>query len=717
MPPTPFSRRSLLIGGGLGVGLLVGYRFWPRDAAPLIGAGRNEHRLGGFIRVAEDGVVTVAVPQVELGQGVFTGLAQIVASELGADWSKVGVEVALPGALADNDLLEAEWDGAKLGYAATGGSTSVRGFEARLRDAGAAARAMLCVAAAARLGVDWPALATHGGYVWHGDARIAFGELAVDAARAKLPDHVAWLEGREHRLVSVALPRIDIPAKVDGQAQFAGDIRLPGLVYASIASGPTGATRLAGVDKAAARGIRGLLQVIETERWVAAAATNWWAANRAVEAMHPRFETRGDLPDDKRIAAALTAALADEDRAERLAQTGDVHAAFSGAEVVTQTYHVGLAPHAAVETATATATIEDGVLRVWTNTQVPALAVEAAARATGLALDKVVVQPMLVGGAFGARYEVEIVEQAALLAQRLGRPVQLTRSRAEEMRRDSWRPASAIRLAARTGPEGRIDAWFAQVAAPATVREQAARITGGAPGAGGAERAVIAGAVPPYAIANVATDHHPADIGVPTGDWRGRAHVANAFASECFIDELAARAGLDPFSYRMAMLGDDVRLARCLSRVVALGNWDGGNGAQGIACHAVAGSHAAVLAEAYLVDGRIKVARLVAVVDVGRVINPDIVRAQIMGGLMFGMAAATGTPVTVTGGIAGPTRYGALGLPRMADCPDVNIELIASVEPPGGAGEITVPPVAPAIAGALFAATGVRYRRLPLISR
>lgn len=716
MPLAPFSRRSLLIGGGIGAGLVVGYRLWPRASSPMIAAGQRKHLLGEFVRVAEDGIVTVAVPQVELGHGVFTGLAQIVADALGADWSKVGVEVALPGALADNTLLEHDWGGATLGFAATGGSTSVRGYEARLRDAGAAARALLCAAAAARWGVDADAVDTHGGYAWHGRERIGFGALAADAARAALPADIVPRDGRANRLIPASLPRIDVPAKTDGTAQFAGDIRLPGLVYASIASGPIGAVRLVGIDRTGAQGVRGLLQLIETEHWVAAVATDWWAANRAIEAMRPRFETHGPLADDRGIDAALTAALARD--GERLVTRGDIDALPAGPRVTTRTYVTRLAAHAAVETATATATIEDGALRLWTNTQAPGLAAAAAARATGLSPEKVVVQPMLVGGAWGARFEVEIVEQVALLARWLTRPVQLTWSRAEEMRRATYRAPTLTRLTARTGAGGRIEAWSAQVAAPSSLDEQRRRVTGEQPAQAGAEAAAVVGAEPPYAIPLLTVDHHPATIGVPTGAWRGRAHVANAFAAECFVDELAEQARVDPFSYRMAMLGGDVRLARCLARVVAIGGWQGGapGSNQGVACHAMAGSHAAVLAEAYLEGDRIRVARLVAVVDVGRVINPDIVRAQVIGGLVFGLSGATGAPVSFAGGLARPTRYGALGLPRIADCPDILVELIQSGEPSGGASEVAVPPVAPAIAGALFAATGVRRRRLPLMS-
>ena len=233
--------------------------------------------------------------------------------------------------------------------------------------------------------------------------------------------------------------------------------------------------------------------------------------------------------------------------------------------------------------------------------------------------------------------------------------------------------------------------------------------------------ASVDGAVPPYAFASYAIDHHPAKIGVPTGDWRGRAHGLTAFFTECFIDELAAVSGVDPFSVRMAALGNNPRLAQCLSRVAARGGWQGGGvgTGQGLACHSMADSHIAVFAEADLggTGGRVRVSRLVAVVDCGRVINPDIVKQQIAGGLMFGMAAATGAPVNVIRGLAGPVRMGELGLPRLADAPRIEIELLNSPAPPGGVGELAVPPVAPAIANALYAGSGKRYRTLPLVLR
>jgi isoquinoline 1-oxidoreductase beta subunit len=280
-------------------------------------------------------------------------------------------------------------------------------------------------------------------------------------------------------------------------------------------------------------------------------------------------------------------------------------------------------------------------------------------------------------------------------------------------------------MSARTASDGRIAAWYAQVASPATAHEMESRVFGGA-GAqaaleaakGVAEPAAIAGAVPPYDIPVHAIDHHPASIGLPTGDWRGRAFGTNVFFVESFVDELAHMTGNDPFGFRMGMLGSNPRLAQCLTQVAASGGWRGGiqGSNQGLACCVMAGSCIAVLAQARIGEGgRVKVDRLVAVADVGRIINPNIVRAQIIGGLVFGMSAATSAPVDVRRGIVGPSRIEDIHLPRLSDCPAIDIELIVSRAPPGGASELAVPAVAPAIAGALFAATGVRYRQLPLI--
>lgn len=734
-------RRTLLIGGGAGIGLVVAWSLWPRKYLPNLTADQGETVFGAWIKIGDDGHVAVAVPQAEHGQGVYTTLPQIVADELGADWRTVAVEPAPLNPLYANpfgaeelfeggdDTLTKAWRDARavqIGLMFTGGSSSIRTFEDPLRAAGAAARILLCKAAAARWKVDWQTCATGDGFVTHGKDRLRFAELAAEAARdfggTVLPDPLPLRGDATNRLYGQSVPRLDGPSKIDGSANFAGDIRLPDMLFASIRQGPVGDSKLVRVDRAAADRINGVRHVVTNDQWVAAVATTWWAANKALDAMAPRFETRGGRIDDASIAAALKAAL--DAPGTRIAQAGDVAAAFKDAKLVTADYQVGLAPHAAIETMTATAQLRGGRLDLWLPTQAPGLARAAAAAAIGLSEDAVLVHPMLIGGSFGANLETQCAAQAAVLARTLDRPVQLVWSRAEDLLHDRFRPPARARMSARLGANGQILGWQAKIAAPATGQQLARRLLAQDRGfsaalslAGSSDRYAVAGAKPVYRIPAFAIDHHPAEIGVPTGHWRSGAHSYTAFFTECFLDELAHLAGTEPLSYRIGMLGGDARLARCLSTAASLGGWEGGvaGSGQGIACHSFRGSHIAVLVEAHVGEGQaVSVDRIVAAVDCGRQVNPDVVKQQIEGGLLFGMAAAIGGGTRFTANLAQARSFGALGLPRLADTPDITVELIPSEAEPGGVSELAVPPVAPAIANALQAATGGRLRTLPL---
>jgi isoquinoline 1-oxidoreductase subunit beta len=731
-------RRTLLIGGGAGVGLVVAWAVWPRTYLPNLTAAPGESLFGAWLKIGTDGHVSVAVPQCEEGQGVFTAMPQIVADELGADWRQVGVEPAplnplYANALAASTLFELALGGlpeqlqrthaARTGLMLTGCSTSIRSFEDQLRNAGATARVLLCKAAARRWNTDWQACGTAGGQVIHGNARIGFGALAEAAGDEDVPGDIPLRTGDAHRLYGQTVPRLDVPSKVDGSANFAADIRLPDMVFASIRQGPTGETALVKLDRAAAAKVPGMLTVITTDDWVATVATNGWAAERGIDAMRPRFKTPERVVNDDSIDEALNQAL-DADGA-RIAESGDLAAAFRGAKVVSSDYRVGLALHAALEPMTCTAAWRDGRLTLWLPTQAPGLARAAAARAAGVGEEAVIVHATMAGGSFGAKLEHEVGAQAALIARKIGRPVQLTWPRGEDFRHDRYRPAAAARMTARLGAQGRIDGWLAKIAAPETGRELATRLLGGdpvvaaslaLPGAG--DPSAVAGAVPPYAIANLAVDHHPADIGVPTGYWRSGAHSYSCFFTESFIDELAHAADRDPLSFRMAMLGNEPRLARCLQMAAQLGGWQGGGpgSGQGLACHAFRGSYIAVMAEAHLDGRKVVVDRLVAVVDCGRVVNPDLVTQQIEGGLLFGLAAAVGASTGFSENVADVRELSELGLPTLADAPEITVELIRNDADPGGVSELAVPPAAPAIANALQAASGVRFRTLPLLS-
>jgi isoquinoline 1-oxidoreductase beta subunit len=460
-----------------------------------------------------------------------------------------------------------------------------------------------------------------------------------------------------------------------------------------------------------------VLTILQNPRWAAAVATNWWAANRAVEAMRPRFGTRGRLPSSHDIDQALIRAM-ESGKATAMIGLGDIDSAMAGGSIVTASYAVGPAPNAALEPLTATARFDDGLLEIWAPTQAPGLARAAAANAIGLPERAVTLYPTMAGGGYGRKLETTAIRQAAVIAKIVERPVQLTWSRIEETYHDSFRPPARAMLTASLAGGGRIQGWRARIAAPATGGEVAARLRG-EPFEGGreAELAAVAGALPGYGIGAVSIEHVPAPVPIPTGMWRSAAHSYTAFFTESFVDELARQAGIEPFSFRIQMLADNPRLARVLATVTAIGGWNGGISGTGIglAAHSAFGSHAALLVEVEVdKDLKVKVNRAVCAVDCGRIVNPEIVRQQIEGGIMFGIAAATGAPIVFEGGLPTASGFKHLGLPTLARTPEIVVELISSEEASGGVTELGVPPVAPAIANALFALTGQRLRTLPL---
>lgn len=736
-PRKRLTRRQLLIGGGAGVGLIVAWAVWPRRYAPNLAAAEGEHIFNAWLKIGEDGHVTVAVPQAEHGQGVWTTLPQIVADELGADWRTIAVEPAPLNPLYANQLAVSElFEGAfdqvpqslreghvtRAAMMITAGSTSIRQFEDALRDAGAAARVLLQRAAARRWNTDWQACGTAQGFVVRGKDRLRFGELAAEAAKGgSLPDPLPLRGGEAGRLTGQSLQRLDSPAKIDGSVNFAADIRLPDMLFAAIRQGPTPGSRLSKADRAAANKVFGMRHVVDGDNWVAAVANNWWAANKGLEALKPQFAAPARLPDDYSIRSALDGAFSGN--GVRIASQGDVGAAFRGKKVVAAQYRADPALHASIEPRSATAAWTDGMLEVWLPTLAPGLARAAIAAAMGVGEGAVVIHTMPIGGGFGIGLESDAGVQAAAIARAVGHPIQLTWSRVEDCLHDCYRAPAMARMTAQVDQNGRIAGWLAKVAAPATGREMAERLLASDAAAKaalalpGGDGYAVAGAVPFYQIPNWAVDHHPAEIGIPTGHWRSGAHSYTCFFNESFIDELAHVAGTEAMSFRIAMLGGDARLARCLTTVAALGGWEGGvaGSGQGIACHSFRGSHIAVFAEAHIdEDQSIGIDRIVAAVDCGRQINPDVVRQNIESGLVFGMAQALGCSTGFKGGIATAHGFGDLDLPVMADMPDVTVELIRSEADPGGVSELAVPPVAPAIANALQSATGFRIRTLPL---
>lgn len=722
-------RRTLLIGGGAGMGLLLAWEFWPRTYPPNVATVPGETLLGAFLKIDVAGRVTAIVPQAETGQGIWTALPQALADELGADWRQVAVEPAPINPLYANRLIAGDYEAEHVpaflqGFGTwaaqrwatshalmiTAGSTSIRAFEQPFREAGAFARALLCMAAGKRLGADWQACDTEAGFVVRGNDRFRFGELAAEAASFTPPKQPPLRKPGEGNISGKSMPRLDLPSKIDGTARFAGDVRLPEMLYASVRHGPLGDTKLVSQDMAAANKVWGISKIVRGSDWIAAIASNNWAAEHALDQLRPRFATNGALPDSASVGRALDVALGG--KAKLFAGTGKPDALLSGPGVIEATYEVLLQAHATIEPLVATARIQDGQLEIWMPTQAPGLARAAIAKATGVS--SIIIYPMLVGGGFGRKLENDAAIRAATLAIDAKKPVQLTWSRGEELRRGRHGPPARAKLRARLNAQNQIAAWGARIAAPSSTDEAVSRLVG-SHGHSGAELAAVEGAVPPYAIPALSIEHAPADVGIETGVWRAAAHAYTGFFTEGFVDELAAVAGQDALAFRISMLAGHPRLARCLSHAAATGGWSGeAQSGEGLAIHSAFGSHIGLYVEASNEGGQIKVARMIAAVDAGRLINPDIVRQQIESGLIWGLAAALGNGVSFTRGLPDQANLDALALPKLRDTPEITVELIPSNEAPGGVAELAVPVAAPAIANAIFSATGKRLRSLPL---
>ena len=738
------SRRAFLIGGAAAGGLALAWGLWPRSYAPQLNLAPGEQAIGAFLKIDRTGQIIAIVPQAEMGQGVYTILPQILADELGADWRTVAVQPAVSGPLYANTLLADEWLGGgalrwtgslgdyalaeyvrRTGLVLTGGSTSLAMFQESFRDAGAAARVLLCKAAAARWDVPWESCDIVKGVVTDGTRTLKFGELAEEAVGFEVPEMLPLRQEREGegRLIGTSAPRLDLPSKIDGSANYAADIRLPDMIYAAIRQGPVGDARVKSFNEAAARKVTGVIDVIRTDGWIAVTGTNWWAANQGLGRLDPVFDVTGPLLSDEAIGKALDAALASGE-GERFFSRGDLEPVFDKASIVVASYAVAPALHLCLEPMAATARVDDAGAEIWMPSQAPGLARKAVARALGFAEERVTIYPLFAGGSFGRKMEAEAAVQAALIARDAKAPVQLQWSRSEDIIQDRPRPPAKARMAARLGRGGLIQGWLAKVAAPAALAQSWARLGKGdspaeaiAATARTADRLAVSGMDSPYGIANFAVDHHPAEITLPTGRWRSNANHYGCFFSESFIDELAQVANVEPMSFRIQMLGGNPRLAHCLTTVAAMGEWQGGvpGSGQGIACHMMAGSAIAVMVQAAMEGGRIRVRRMVAAIDCGAAVNPDIVRQQVEGGLIFGLASALGGAGHYKGGMPTALQLGEMGLPRLADVGDLMVEIIASTQPPGGVGEIGVPAVAPALAGALHTVTGRRWRTLPFL--
>jgi len=679
--------------------------------------------FGHYLKIGPDSRVTVAVPQVETGQGIWTTLPQLIADELGAAWELVGVEPVPLASGHSNPLASDEgWlegfgplrrhrlrSGGMLRL--TAGSTSMRAFEMPFRQAGAAARAMLVAAAADLWGVDPAECDTADGFVVHGGRRLGLGQVAEDAA-GRTPPRSPPLRGPGQRpLAGQPLPRLDLPPKSDGSFRFAADIRLPDLVFAAARLVPPGG-RLTGFSRQAAERVPGVRKVIARRGWIAVIAGDSWTAKRGLDAAQPRFSGRpGQGAEDFRLS--LEAAM-DGGEARATFRRGDYSAAVAGGTALTADYSIAPARHLALEPLSATARFRAGRLEIWASSQAPELARQAAADAAGLTIADVTFYPMPSGDPSGRAVEASAIPIAVELARTERRPVQLTFAQRAGQNVDAVAPPALARLFAVPGSPG-LAAWRMRVATADGLGETLARLTG-AERPGGIRDSALTGAIPPYAIPNVQVDAVPVSLSFATGYMRGYPESALAFATESFVDELARATGGEPLAFRMALLGRNLRLARCISQAAALGGWDGGGPGStlGLAACSAFGSHIGLVANATIAaDQRIAVHRLVAVVDCGRIANPQIVRQQIEGGLLWGLGQTVAAAPQWRAGMPLAQPFAETGLPRLAGTPQIQIELVASDEDPGGVSGLGSVPIAAAVANAIHAGTGRRLRSLP----
>ena len=715
-------RRTLLIGGGVGVGLVAAFALWPRSMRSALPTRPDEHAFGSFIKIGRDGRVTVAVPPVETGQGIWTTLPQVVADELGAAWETVGVEPAPLTKGYENPLAEREGWLAGLGtlrrlgmgrdpaMRMTAGSTSIRAFEQPMRDAAAVVRSMLVGAAAERWNVAPEECETADGFVLNGARTFTFGELAEEAAGRSPPIVAPRREGSRARLAGAPLPRLDAPSKANGRMRFAADVRLPDLLYASARIAPPHG-RLTAFNRAAAEQVSGVRAVIADERSLAAIATTWWAAERAIKAADARFEGRANQPAGLRQLYADRLAVGD--LIEHLA-VGDYRSVVRGSRPLTATYWVSPALPASLETVSATARLQGGHLEVWAPTLAPEATRRQASATAGSDADRVTLYPMPVGDSGGGALEADAVVLAVRLARRTGRPIQLLLSQSASQ--NHGRPSGGALARLHALPSGgTASAWYMQLVAGGGFGAALNRINAADP-PGELLPPDLAGSAPPYAIPNVLIEAALPDLPFEAGYMRGSPQRELSFFTESFVDELSRAVGTEPLAFRMAMLGSNGRLARCLQAAARLARWDGGRAGStmGMAGCSAFGSHIGLVAVASIGEGqRVKAHRLVAAVDCGRVINAAIVRQQIEGGLLWALAqASTPAPEWVAGmPVARP--IGGLALPRISDIPEIVVQLITSDAAPGGVSGLGTTVLAPAVANAIFAGTGRRLRSLP----
>jgi isoquinoline 1-oxidoreductase subunit beta len=725
-------RRFLVLAGA--AGLVLGARsLFVREEAAAAEANVFNH----WLQIDRDGSVTLFCGRSEMGQGIFTGLGQLVAEELDCDWRKFSVQTgpadpAFVNAYTTVDLLSGghaapgemgafkSWAlnavANKGSMQVTGASTSMRDGFVRLRQVGATARAMLIQAAALEWSVPAAECQAEAGVVCHSPSgrKRSYGELADAAAKLDPPINVPLKPSFAWKLIGRRLPRLDVPAKVDGSAIFGIDVRRPAMLFAAIANCPVFGGELKHFDATAALKLPGVKGVHTVPGGIAVVADTTWRAKQGLDAVDVDWQAgpNASLSSNalkKQYLTALDGTL------RSIASTGDVDEAMTTAtKTVIAEYHLPFLAHAAMEPINCTAQVTPDGVEVWAPCQNQTKAQTVAAKAANVSASRVRIHTTLLGGGFGRRGEVDYIEQAVTLAKTMKQPVQIIWSREEDMQHDFYRPMEVSRLTAGLDDKGMPVAWRHFVATSsifARVFPPVAWLRG--------DPAIAEGAAEmPYAIPNQSMAGSTQDSLVPVGFWRSVGHSQNAFFTECFLDEVAAAGGVDPVELRRRLLRDQPRALAVLERVANEGDWGTplptAHG-RGVALHQSSGTIVAEIAEVAVEHSKITVRRVVAAIDCGTAVNPDSIEAQIQSSIVYGMTAAFYGKITIEKGRVVQANFPDYDMVRLAQMPKVEVHIIASTAYPGGVGQPPTAPIAPAIANAIFAAIGKRVRSLPLI--
>ena len=705
---TALSRRRLLqVGAAAGGGLMLSLSLPVADSAAAEADGFVPN---AFIRIDGEGQVVLTMPYVEMGQGTYTSIPMLIAEELEVELKQVQLEHAPP-----NEKLYAN---PLLGVQATGNSNAIRGAWQPLRKAGATARTMLVAAAARRWNVDPASCRAQSGEVLHEPTGrgAKYGELAADAARMPVPENVVLKRPEEFKLIGTPARRLDTPAKVNGTAVYGIDVRPPGVKIATLAQSPVFGGRLKNVDDAAARAVKGVRQIVRLDDAVAVIADHMGAAKKGLAALKIEWD---DGPHAKlnteQIAHELEqATLSSGPVAQNI---GDVDKALAGAVTkVEAIYQVPFLAHAAMEPMNCTVHVRKNGCEIWVGNQALARAQAAAAKTTGLPLDKVVVHNHLLGGGFGRRLEIDGVTRAVQIARQVHGPVKVVWTREEDIQHDLYRPYWFDRMSAGLDAGGRPVAWNHRFAGSSVVARWLP------PGFNhGLDPDSTEGAIDlTYALPNMHVEYMRVEPpGIPTGFWRSVGPSHNVFVTESFMDELAAAAKQDPVAYRAALLDKSPRAKAVLELAAEKSGWGQKlpeRAGRGVSLQQVFGpTYMAMVAEVDVSkSGAVRVRRVDCAVDCGTVVNPDTVRAQIQGAIIFGITAALHGEITVKGGRVEQANFDTYQMLRMDEAPAIDVNIVQSSEPPGGMGEAGTSLIVPAVTNAVFAATGVRLRKLPI---